>query len=78
MFFFFNTYIKASITKISLGLCHLLGYSDQELIGQNLDYLLPDCIHKAHLEMLKKKIVVSKIGESQQKNLKKFNLCYKY
>jgi hypothetical protein len=58
------------ISRISLGFCHILGYSDQELIGQNLDYLLPDCIHKAHLEMLKKKIVVSKIGESQQKNLK--------
>ena len=43
------------ITKISLGLCHLLGYSDQELIGQNLNYLLPDCIHKTHEEMLKKK-----------------------
>ena len=58
------------ISRISLGFCHILGYSDQELIGQNLDYLLPDCIHKAHIEMLKKKIVVSKIGESQQKNLK--------
>ena len=58
------------ISRISLGFCHILGYSDQELIGQNLDYLLPDCIHKAHLEMLKKKIVVSKIGESHQKNLK--------
>ena len=59
------------ITKISLGLCHLLGYSDQELIGQNLDYLLPDCIHKGHVEMLKKKILCSKIGESNQKNFKK-------
>ncbi len=59
------------ITKISLGLCHLLGYSDQELIGQNLNYLLPDCIHKTHEEMLKKKIVFSKIGESNQNSFKK-------
>ena len=59
------------ITKISLGLCHLLGYSDQELIGQNLNYLLPDCIHKTHQDMLKKKIVFSKIGESNQHNFKK-------
>ena len=58
------------ISKISLGFCHLLGYNDQELIGQNLEFLLPDCIQKAHQENLNKKTIVSKIGESNQKNLK--------
>ncbi len=58
------------ISKISLGFCHLLGYNDQELIGQHLEFLLPDCIQKAHQENLNKKTIVSKIGESNQKNLK--------
>ena len=58
------------ISKISLGFCHLLGYSDIELIGQNLDYLLPECVQKNHLEMLKKKSVFSKIGDDNPKTLK--------
>ncbi len=42
------------ITKISLSLCNLLSYSDQELICKNLNYLLLDYKHKSHEEMLKK------------------------
>ena len=58
------------ISRISLGFCHLLGYSDIELIGQNLDYILPECVQKNHLEMLKNKTLVSRIGENNQKTLK--------
>ena len=58
------------INKISLGFCHLLGYNDEELIGQNLAFLLPDCINKVHNEMLMKKTIVFKIGENSNINLK--------
>ena len=44
------------IKKISLEICHLLGYSDMDLIGKNMNIILPDSIRKKHENMLRTKI----------------------
>lgn len=44
------------ITNISLGVCTLFGYSKAELIGKNVEYLMPEVYHKHHRNILLSKI----------------------
>ena len=45
------------ILKISEEFCSFLGYSDDQLLGKKISFLLPNYIRKAHEKMLQKKIL---------------------
>ena len=44
------------IQNISLGFCILLGYTREELIGKNVNIMIPELIHKAHVKILTRKL----------------------
>ena len=66
-----------NILKISLGICSLLGYSDKELIGQNIDILIPDFIQKTHKNMITNRLNKNKLVENLDKNLKNLEVYLK-
>ena len=66
-----------NILKISLGICSLLGYSDKELIGQNIDILIPDFIQKSHNNMIINRLNKNKLIENFEKNLKNLEVYLK-
>jgi len=44
------------INNISLGICTLFGYAKTELVGKQIDYLMPEVYHKYHRNILLRKI----------------------
>jgi hypothetical protein len=44
------------VTNISLGLCSMFGYTRSELIGKNIEFVMPEIFHKNHKIMLMEKI----------------------
>ena len=65
------------IMKISLELCNYLGYTEYQLIGKNVDILLPDHIKKVHSKMLLKKIEENKKFDFNEKNMKTIKMLFK-
>ena len=59
-----------TIIKISEELCNQLGYSSEELIGQNMNILIPDFIIKKHDQLILEKLKQIKILDSYQTALK--------
>ena len=43
------------ISDCSKNLCHLLGYTKNELIGKHVNFLLPKVFHEKHKELIKQK-----------------------
>ena len=65
-----------SIIKIALELCELLGYSDKDIIGQNMNILIPNIIRVPHENLLIEKIHNTALLEEQSKiNLKVIPVC---
>ena len=65
-----------NIIKISLELCELLGYSDKDMIGQNMNIFLPNILRIPHENLLREKILNSPpIEEYSIKNLKTIPVC---
>ena len=48
------------IKNISLGLCILLGYVKDELIGKNVNIIIPETLQKAHNQILQNKLNIFK------------------
>ena len=48
------------IKNISLGLCILLGYTRDELIGKNINMIIPETLHNAHNQILQNKLNIFK------------------
>ena len=42
----------ANIIDFSSNLCHIFGYTKEEIIGKNINYLIPELFHKAHDKLL--------------------------
>jgi hypothetical protein len=42
----------ANIIDISTNICPIFGYTRNELLGKNIDYLIPELFHKAHNKLL--------------------------
>ena len=42
----------ANIIDISINLCPIFGYTKNELLGKNVNYLIPELFHKDHEKML--------------------------
>ncbi len=45
-----------SIIKISLELCELLGYSDKDILGQNINIFIPNILRIPHENLLREKV----------------------
>ncbi len=45
-----------TISNISLGLCSMFGYTRSEIIGKNIEAVMPEVLHKGHKKMLAEKI----------------------
>ena len=58
------------IKKVSLEICQLLGYSDIDLIGKNMNIIIPDFIREKHEKMLKLKIQNTNFQNYSIQNLK--------
>ena len=69
--------ILGVIIKISLELCNYLGYTEYQLIGKNIDILIPDHIKKVHSKMLNKKIEENKKFDFEDKNVKTIKMLLK-
>jgi len=52
------------IQNLSLGICSLLGYTRNELIGKNVETIMPEVYHKYH-----KNILLNKINQWKKNNL---------
>ena len=65
---------ERKILNMSLGLSSIIGYQPNELIGKDMNILLPRLFHKFHNAMIKKLIAKKKIElyKSLSKNLKYF------
>ena len=59
-----------TIIKISDEMCNQLGYSSEELIGQNMNILIPDFIIKKHQQLIIEKLKQIKLLDSYQTALK--------
>ena len=67
-----------TIIKISLELCELLGYSDKDMIGQNMNIFLPNILRIPHENFLREKIHNSPpIDEYSIHNLKTIPVCFR-
>ncbi len=66
-----------TIVKISNEICIQLGYSSEELIGQNMNILIPDFIIKKHDELIKTKLKHLKILQSDENSLKEHHFFLK-
>jgi len=44
------------ITKVSTGICSIFGYTKSEIIGKNLEAIMPDLYHKHHRNILQNSI----------------------
>lgn len=67
------------IENISLGVCNVLGYSRDELVGKDVEIIQPDIFHLHHKKLLRKKI--SKVNQFKLDEEEKFNMtgkCRKY
>jgi len=51
------------ITNISLGVCTLFGYTRNEIIGKNIEFIMPEIYHKHH-----KNILLNKINDYRKNN----------
>ena len=60
-----------TIVKVSQELSIDLGYTSEELIGQNMNILLPDFIVKKHNQFIKEKVKDLKFIENEENILKK-------
>ena len=58
------------IKKVSLEICQLLGYSDIDLIGKNMNIIMPDFMREKHDKMLKIKIQNTNFQNYSINNLK--------
>jgi len=61
------------ITNISLGVCTLFGYTKSELIGKNIEYLMPEMYQKHH-----KSILLSKINDHRKNTMSIQQLAKSY
>lgn len=51
------------ITNISLGVCTLFGYARSEIIGKNIEFIMPEVYHRYH-----KNILLNKINDYRKNN----------
>jgi hypothetical protein len=51
------------ITNISLGVCTLFGYARNEIIGKDIEFVMPDVYHRHH-----KNILMNKINDYRKNN----------
>ena len=58
------------IKKISLGICKRLGYSEKDLINQNINLIIPEFLRAPHEKMLKIKIKYATPQNNSFNNLK--------
>ena len=65
-----------TIIKISLELCELIGYSNQNIIGQNINILIPNILRIPHENFLKENIKNVTIADNDKK-LKLIPVCFK-
>ena len=49
-----NDKTKGKILNLSLGICPIIGYKRREIIGNNIDILIPNIFHKPHEDMINK------------------------
>ena len=65
-----------TILKVALELCEILGYSDKDIVGQNMNILIPNIIRIPHENLLNEKIHNTALMEEQSKiNLKVIPVC---
>lgn len=62
-----------NITNISLGVCTLFGYTKSELIGKNIEVLMPEVFQKYH-----KRILLSKINDYRKNTMTAQQLAKNY
>ena len=65
------------IKKISLGICKRLGYSDKDLINQNMDIIIPEFMREIHEKMLKMKIKYATPQNNSFSNLNEFFVLFR-
>ena len=65
------------IKKISLGICKKLGYSDKDLINQNMNIIIPEFMRAAHEKMLKIKIKYATPQINSLSTLKEFFVLFR-
>ena len=65
------------IKKISLEVCELLGYSDGDLIGKNMNIILPDFMREKHEIMLRDKIKNITNLNNNLNNLKEYFVLFR-
>lgn len=62
------------IKNLSLGICILFGYTKQELVGKNIEFLMPEMYHKYHKTILMNRLNNEKkddlIAKQQSKTFK--------
>jgi len=61
------------ITNISLGVCTLFGYTKSELIGKNIEYLMPEMYQKHH-----KNILLNRINDYRKNTMTAQQLAKNY
>jgi hypothetical protein len=62
------------IIKVSLGMCSLFGYSRNDLLGQNVNMIIPDNISLHHKKVLEAKVLdhAKKIAETKHHIINKY------
>lgn len=65
------------ITNISLGVCTLFGYTRGELIGKNIEHIMPEIYHKSHRNLLTERINEYKKLTMNVQNSKNYKPTFK-
>jgi hypothetical protein len=65
------------ITNVSLGICSMFGYTRQELIGKNVDIIMPEIYHKSHKQSLLNKINDHKKSTMNIQNVRNFKPTFR-
>ena len=73
-----NNQNLGTILKISLEICELLGYSDKELLGQNINIFIPNILRIPHENFLREKVNnTTPMEEYSEKNVKNIPVYFR-